>query len=40
MGHHDISAELVLEDGTCFTGKVFGAMKSVSGEVGKFLTLA
>jgi len=28
-------ASLILNDGTVYRGKVFGAVKSVSGEVGK-----
>lgn len=30
------TASLVLEDGTTFKGRLFGAVSSVSGEVGKY----
>ena len=31
----DIMASLILEDGSVYRGKLFGAVKSVPGEVGK-----
>ena len=31
----DIMASLILDDGSVFKGKLFGAVKSVPGEVGK-----
>lgn len=34
-----MSASLILEDGTTFKGRVFGAATSVSGEVGKSLVV-
>lgn len=33
------NASLVLEDGTTFRGRVFGANVSVSGEVGKMMMM-
>ena len=32
-------AKLILEDGTVFEGRAFGAKESCSGEVGKYLGL-